>query len=73
MKKHYYIVRSTFVFDELIYEWRIEDRKTALKVYALRSQYLFEHEKFGKVELLKVIREIDGVRTLRPIKKIAYK
>ena len=73
MKKHYYIVRCTFVFDELIYEWCIDDRKTALKVYALRSQYLFEHEKCGKVELLKVIREIDGVRTLRSIKKIAYK
>lgn len=73
MKKHYYIVRCTFVFDELIYEWRIDDRKTALKVYALRSQYLFEYEKCGKVELLKVIREKDGARTLKPIKKIAYK
>ena len=73
MKKHYYVVRCTFVFDELIYEWIIDDRKTALKVYALRSQYLFEYEKCGHVELLKVIREIDGVRTLRPIKRIAYK
>ena len=73
MKKHYYIVRCTFVLDELIYEWTVDDRKTALKVYALRSQYLFEYEKCGKVELLKVIREKDGVRTLKPIKKITYK
>lgn len=68
--KRCYVVRCTFVFDELIYEFQIEDRKEANKIYALRSQYLFEKDKCGRVELLKVIRDKDGQRTLEPVKKI---
>lgn len=68
--KRYYVVRCTFVFDERIYEWQFEDRKEANKMYASRSQYLFEYDKCGRVELLKVIRDKDGQRTLEPVKKI---
>ena len=68
--KRYYVVRCTFVFDERIYELQFEDRKKANKIFALRSQYLFEYDKCGRVELLKVIRDKDGQRTLEPVKKI---
>ena len=68
--KRYYVVRCTFVFDERIYELQFEDRKEANKIFALRSQYLFEYDKCGRVELLKVIRDKDGQRTLEPVKKI---
>lgn len=70
MFKHYYVVRCTFVFDERIYEFRAEKRKDAIKIYTLRSHYLFEYDKCGRVELMKVIRDKDGQRTLEPIKKI---